>query len=80
MAMEIKEMIIRITRDVVVDGVVRLGAGAVRVVTEDDFDVNDPSSSAKLFVPINVTVPGAGYVALTEGDYEVLPVLVGTVG
>ncbi len=73
-------MIIQITRDIFVNDNLILGEGAIRIVTEDDFDVNDPSSSAKLFVPINVTVPGAGYVALIEGDYEVLPVLVGTVG
>lgn len=78
-------MIVRITRDICFGGVVRLGAGAVRVVGDDDFVTNawdadgNPVGKA-LFVPVNVTLPTAGHIALEAGDYEVLPVLVGTVG
>lgn len=76
-------MIIRITRDVVVDGVVRLGAGAARVVTDDDLGMGlGPQGRLQqaYHVPIDVTRPDAGYVALLADDYVVLPVLVGTVG
>ena len=75
-----KEMIVRITRDIFVDDNLILGEGALRVISEDNFDVNDPSSSAKLFVPANVTEEHTLFVALEVGDYEVLPVLGGTVG
>jgi len=78
-------MIVRITRDICFGGIVRLGEGAVRVVADDDFatntwDANGNPVSKALFVPVNVTDTTAGYVALEAGDYEVLPVLVGTVG
>ena len=78
-------MIVRITRDICFGGVVRLHAGAARVVGEDDFatnawDANGNPIGKALFVPVNVTLPDAGYVALEAGDYEVLPVVVGTVG
>lgn len=78
-------MIVRITRDICFGGVVRLHAGAARVVGEDDFATNawdadgNPIGKA-LFVPVNVTLPDAGFVALDPDDYVVLPVLVGTVG
>ena len=78
-------MIVRITRDICFGGVVRIGEGAVRVVADNDFATNawdadgNPVGKA-LFVPVNVTLPDAGYVALEAGDYEVLPVVVGTVG
>ena len=75
-----RKMIVHTTRDIFVNDNLVLGEGAVRIVTEDDFDVNDPTCMAKLFVPVNVTDNTAGYVALEVGDYEVLPVLVGTVG
>jgi len=69
-------MIVRITRDVVVDGVVRLGVGATRVVTDDDlgmgFGPQDRLQQA-YHVPIDVTRPDAGYVALLADDYVVLP-------
>ena len=73
-------MIVEIIRDVFVGDNLILGKGALRIVSEDDFDVNDPSSTAKLFVPIDLTRPDAGCVALEVGDYMPLPVLVGTVG
>ena len=76
-------MIVRITRDIVIDGVVRLAAGAARVVGEDDFGMGfnaDGHLCRALHIPVNVTLPDAGYVALLPGDYVVLPVLVGTVG
>ena len=77
-------MIVRITRDINFGGVTRLGEGAVRVVTDDDFATNawgpDGATRTALFVPVNVTDPGAGFVALDPEDYVVLPVLVGTVG
>ena len=77
-------MIVRITRDICFGGVVRIGEGAVRVVTDDDFATNawgpDGDIRTALFVPCNVTDPNAGFVALDPDDYVVLPVLVGTVG
>ena len=77
-------MIVRITRDINFGGVTRLGEGAVRVVTDDDFATAawgpDGATRTALFVPVNVTDPGAGFVALDPDDYVVLPVLVGTVG
>ena len=77
-------MIVRITRDICFGGVVRIGEGAVRVVTGDDFATNfwgpDAPLGKALFVPCDVTDPDAGVVALGPDDYVVLPVLVGTVG
>ena len=77
-------MIVRITRDICFGGVTRIGEGAVRVVTDDDFATHawgpDGATHTALFVPCNVTDPDAGYVALGPDDYEVLPVLVGTIG
>jgi len=78
-------MIVRITRDICFGGVIRLGEGAVRVVADDDFatnawDANGNPVGKALFVPVNVTDPNAGFVALDPDDYVVLPVLVGTIG
>ena len=77
-------MIVRITRDICFGGVVRLGADAVRVVGDDDFatnawDANGNPVGKALFVPVNVTNPDAGFVALDDGDYEVLPDPIGGV-
>ena len=75
-------MIVRITRDICFGGVVRIGEGAVRVVTDDDFatnvwDANGNPVSKALFVPVNVTDPDAGYVALDPDDYVVLSAPIG---
>ena len=76
--------IIRITRDVDFGGVVRIGEGALRVVTDADVATNawgpDGARGKALFVPCNLADPDAGVVALDPDDYVVLPVLVGTVG
>ena len=69
---------IRVVRDIDFGGVTRLGAGAVRIVSADDFatnawDANGPCGTA-LFVPVDVTRPDAGRIALDPDDYEVLPV------
>lgn len=76
-------MIIQVTRDIIVNDVVVLGEGALRIVTDDDigmgFGPHDRLQKA-YHVPIDLTRPDAGYVALVEGDYKVLPVRVGTVG
>ena len=76
--------IIRIVRDVDFGGVVRIGEGALRVVTDDDVAANrwgaDGACGAALFVPCDLADPDAGVVALDPDDYVVLPVLVGTVG
>ena len=78
-------MIIRVTRDIVFGGVVRLHAGAVRVVSEDDFVTNtwvraaDPHhETTALFVPVNVTDPGAGHVALEAGEWTLIDPLGGS--
>ena len=76
--------IISIIRDVSFGGVVRIGEGALRVVTDDDFATNawgpDGARGKALFVPCNLADPDAGVVALDPDDYVVLPVLVGTIG
>ena len=76
-------MIVQITRDIIVNDVVILGEGALRIVTDEDigmgFGSNDRLQKA-YHVPIDLTRPDAGYVALGPDDYVVLPVLVGTVG
>ena len=40
----------------------------------------DGATRTALFVPCDLADPDAGVVALDPGDYEVLPVLVGTIG
>ena len=76
--------IIRIVRDVDFGGVTRIGEGALRVVTDADVATNawgpDGARGTALFVPCNLADPDAGVVALDPDDYEVLPVLVGTIG
>ena len=76
--------IIRIVRDVDFGGVVRIGEGALRVVTDADVATNrwgaDGACGTALFVPCDLADPDAGVVALDPDDYVVLPVLVGTVG
>tara|TARA_B100000214_G_scaffold372675_1_gene351374 strand:+ start:358 stop:600 length:243 start_codon:yes stop_codon:yes gene_type:complete len=75
-------MIIRVTRDIVFGGVVRLGEGAVRVVADDDFVTNgwgpDGATRTALFVPVNVTDPSAGHVALEAGDWTLIDPLGGS--
>ena len=74
-------MIVRITRDICFGGVIRIGEGAVRVVTDDDFATHawGPGGATRtaLFVPCNVTDPDAGVVALGPDDYVVLPAPIG---
>ena len=62
----IKMAIIRIVRDVDFGGVVRIPAGAVRLVTADDL------VGAALFVPCDLANDAAGVIALDPDDYEAL--------
>ena len=57
---------IRVLRDVDFGGVVRIRAGAVRLVTTDDL------VGAALFVPCDLANDAAGVVALDPDDYEAL--------
>ena len=57
---------IRVVRDVDFGGVVRIRAGAVRLVTRYDY-VGDA-----LFVPCDLTNDAAGVIALEPDDYEAL--------
>ena len=75
---------IRVVCDLDFGGVVRIGEGALRVVTDADVATNalgpDGARGKALFVPCNLADPDAGVVALDPDDYVVLPVLVGTIG
>tara|TARA_B100000676_G_scaffold297868_1_gene340060 strand:+ start:143 stop:457 length:315 start_codon:yes stop_codon:yes gene_type:complete len=57
---------IRVLRDVDFGGVVRIRAGAVRLVTTDDL------VGAALFVPCDLANDAAGVIALDPDDYEAL--------
>ena len=57
---------IRVLHDVDFGGVVRIHAGAVRLVTADDL------VGAALFVPCGLANDAAGVVALDPDDYEAL--------
>ena len=57
---------IRVLRDVDFGGVVRIRAGAVRLVTRYDL------VGAALFVPCDLANPDAGVIALDPDDYVVL--------
>ena len=76
--------IISITRDVSFGGVIRIGEGALRVVTDADVATNawgpGGARGTALFVPCDLADPDAGVVALDPDDYVVLPVLIGTIG
>ena len=57
---------IRVVCDVDFGGVVRIPAGAVRLVTADDY------VGAALFVPCDLANAAAGVIALDPDDYVVL--------
>ena len=57
---------VRVVRDVDFGGVVRIRAGAVRLVTTDDL------VGAALFVPCDLANDAAGVIALDPDDYEAL--------
>ena len=57
---------VRVVRDVEFGGVVRIHAGAVRLVTTDDL------VGAALFVPCDLANDAAGVIALDPDDYEAL--------
>ena len=57
---------VRVLRDVDFGGVVRIPAGAVRLVTADDL------VGAALFVPCDLANDAAGVIALDPDDYEAL--------
>ena len=57
---------IRVLRDVDFGGVVRIRAGAVRLVTRYDL------VGAALFVPCDLANDAAGVIALDPDDYEAL--------
>ena len=73
--------IISIIRDVSFGGVVRIGEGALRVVTDADVATNawgpNGARGKALFVPCDLADPDAGVVALDPGDYVVLPAPIG---